>query len=319
MNSPILLSLFSATCLGMFTYDINDSAFDTSAPIPDTTYHKYCRNIYSQNGEDGLIEQLIKELNIDKGTFCEFGASDGIRSSNTYNLMINHGFSGVSIEADNESYELCKRNYGLYPNVVVWFGKVVYNEDDKTLDAWLSQSTLPHDFDILSIDIDGDDYYVWQGLNNYHPKIVIFETNSYRDPIFDELPQQPSHEYNIDPLYYWHPARIACGCSFITAVKLGLDKGYIPVAYTGNITFVRKDLIHLIKELPCVISDDPYAYVYLYSDLILWGNTWKTNTGLILNGAIRDYYIKTGKKYIDVQWLEDELDHRINDHLSHLQ
>ena len=48
------------------------------------TYHKYCKNVHSQNGEDGIIEQLLKELNIKTGTFCEFGASDGINSSLKY-------------------------------------------------------------------------------------------------------------------------------------------------------------------------------------------------------------------------------------------
>lgn len=308
MKLSIVLLFFSATSLAIFNCTINDSAFNTSVTLMDNTYHKYCKNSYSQNGEDGLLEQLIKELNIDKGTFCEFGAYDGISSSNTYNLIINHGFSGVAIEPNSQCYELCKNNYASYPNVEVWQGMVIYNDNENKLDAWLDKSSLPWDFDILSIDIDGDDYFVWEGLKKYTPKIVIIETNSYRDPIVDELPGQPSQQYNIDPLAHWHPDRIACGCSFISAVKLGLNKGYIPVAYTGNITFVRKDLVHLLKDFPYVISDNPYDYIHLYSAFVLWGNKWMTNTGLILNVAIRNYFLKFGEKSINTNWLNNEID-----------
>ena len=145
------------------------------------------------------------------------------------------------------------------------------------------------------------------------PKIVIIETNSYRDPIYEELPRKPSHEYNTDLLTQWHPARIAKGCSFISAINLGLKKGYIPVAYTGNITFVRKDLMYKLKDFPYKISDNPYDYITLYTHLALWGSTWETNMGLILNVAIRDYYLKFKRKHIDVGWLNVRMHQILND------
>lgn len=171
---------------------------------------------------------------------------------------------------------------------------------------------MPYDFDLLSIDIDSDDYFVWEGLTEFKPKIVIIETNSYRDPIYDELPGVSCNAYNLDLLSQWQPGRIACGCSFISAIKLGLQKGYIPVAYTGNITFVRRDLIHKLKVFPYKISDDPYDYVTLYTHLVQWGDTWKTNTGLILNVAIRDYYLTFNEKKIDLDWLNARMHQIIN-------
>ncbi len=283
---------------------INDHAFAYRYALPQNTYHQYCKNIYSQNGEDGILEQLIKELGITNGTFCEFGASDGITSSNTYNLILNYNFSGMAIELDQVRYQKCVANYALFPQVQVFQGAVMYNDPLNDLNAWLKKGNMPHDFDILSIDIDCDDYYVWERLTDFAPKIVIFETNSYRDPVFDELPRVPATVYNRDLLKEWMPDRVAQGCSFIAAVKLGLQKGYVPVSYTGNITFVRKDLVSQLHEFPYILSDNPYDYLTLYTHLVLWNNnTWMTNTGLILNVAIRDYYLVYNRAYIDVDYI----------------
>ncbi len=289
-----------------------DKAFKYEFNLPTNTYHAYCRNVYSQNGEDGILQQILKELGIKNGTFCEFGASDGIDSSNTFYLLKNCNFSGMAIELDESRYTECLKNYKSFPDVQVFHGAVLYNDIDKNLNAWLKKGGLPRDFDVLSIDIDSDDYFVWESLNEFNPKIVIIETNSYRDPVYDELPGQPSNEYNRDLLREWYPGRVACGCSFISAVKLGLKKGYIPISYTGNVIFVRGDLIHLLKEFPYKISGDPYDYLTLYSHLALWGNVWKTNTALILSVAIRDYYLKYKTKNINIEWLDLRMDQILN-------
>ncbi len=311
----ITFIILTIICLSFNTHPLtatipipaNDVPTQFNFPVPKNTYHQYCKNIYSQNGEDGLLEQLLKELEITQGTFCEFGASDGIRSSNTYNLITQHGFTGIAIECDPARYNVCVQNYRNFPNIRVFHGMVLYNDPVNSLDTWLQKGNMPQDLDVLSIDIDCDDYYVWENLNNFQPKIVIIETNPYRDPIFDELPGKPSTEYNIDLLKSWNRGRVAVGCSFISTVRLGLKKGYIPVACTGNLTFVRKDLVTKLKEFPYKISDNPYDYITLYTHLSMWGNIWYTNTGLILNVAIRDYYLAFGRKHIDIDWLKQRM------------
>lgn len=287
---------------------INDLPFDYTYPLPRDTYHQFCKNIYSQNGEDGILEQLLLELGIERGSFCEFGAADGMYSSNTYNL-IQKGFWGLAIECDKSLYERCAERYAPYPNVQVVHGMVLYASEEYNLNAWLRKGGLPLDFDILSIDIDSDDYYIWENLKEFSPKIVIIETNSYRDPIADEIPGVPTSDYAVDPLTLWHPERVAVGCSFMSAVKLALRKGYVPVSYTGNLICVRKDLAIELAVFPFIISNDPYDYISLYSHLVLWGNTWKTNTGLIFNRALCDYYLKFGTNNIDTGWL----DRRVNE------
>jgi hypothetical protein len=311
----IILALFlicNITYPNTLGHRLSDESFEYKFNLPNNTYHQYCKIIYSQNGEDGILEQLIKELEIKNGTFCEFGASDGIESSNTYHLIKNFNFSGIAIELDLARFLKCVENYRPFTNVRVFHGAVLYFDKKNDLNAWLKKGNLPTDFDVLSIDIDHDDYYVWENLTEFNPKIVIFETNSYRDPVYEELPGKTSTEYNIDLLKQWHSTRPAKGCSFISAVTLGLKKGYIPVSYTGNLIFVRKDLVHKLKEFPYKISENPYDYLNLYTHLVLWKNNWHTNMCLIFNVAVRDYYMTFKRKHIDLDWLRDRMNEILN-------
>ena len=76
--------------MGDFLKNINHNNIDVDKNlIPTDTYHNYCDNIYSQNGEDGIIRQLFNELNIKSGYLCEFGAHDGVSSSNSLNILEN--------------------------------------------------------------------------------------------------------------------------------------------------------------------------------------------------------------------------------------
>lgn len=288
--------------------NISDNRISWRYPIPTDTYHKYCRNVYSQNGEDGILDQLLKELKIENGgTFCEFGASDGVSSCNVLHLVKSRNFTGILIEGDEQRYRKCVENYKTYPEIQVFQGFVLYNDAANNLDSWLARGNMKKDFDVLSIDIDCDDYYVWENMKNYKPKIVIFEVNSYRDPIFDELPNRPSTAYNVDLLSQQNPSRVAQGCSFISAVKLGIEKGYVPVSFTGNLIFVRRDLVDNLKEFPYKLSDDPYDYITLYTHLSMWNNEWYSNNVLIVNTAIRDYYLLTKRVFIDIDWLRNRV------------
>ena len=286
--------------------NIPDDSVEYEYDVPNSTYHKYCKSIYSQNGEDGLLEQIFKELEIKDGIFCEFGAYDGIAYSNSYRLSENN-FSGMLIESDLSRFLNCVENYKKFPMTQVYYGSVNYKDPNLDLNAWLKKGRFPLDFDFLSIDIDGDDYHVWEQLTQFEPKVVLIETNPFRDPIFEELPGHPSEEYNIDLLNEWNPIQVANGCSFLSAIQLGLKKGYIPVAYTANILFVRKDLIHKLTEFPYKISDDPYDYITLYSHLSQNKDKWHTNAILIINMAIRDYYLTFKKKQIDRAWLQQRV------------
>ena len=189
-------------------------------------FKKYAKNIYSQNGEDGIIEELLDRLNINDGWVCEFGAWDGIYFSNTYNLL-KQNFNAVYIEGDKEKYKDLLKTAKKHENIIPINAFVDHNDSENSLDNLLKQTDIPIDFDILSIDIDSYDYQVWKSLKVYKPKIIIIEINSSVKVNNDEHIHEPN-KYE--------------GTGFKPTYDLGLEKGYKFILHTGNMFFIREDL-----------------------------------------------------------------------------
>lgn len=189
----------------------------------------------SQGGEDGIIRELLRRLGIDKGWFVEFGAWDGILYSNTFALA-QKDWHGVYIEGDPEKAEELHRNMKAYPNVIP-LCHFISLEDGNRLDEILAWTDLPREFDLLSIDIDGNDYWIWKSLTNYEPKIVVIEYNSNFGPR-----ERKTIPYDAT---YTHDGTMYHGASAAALNALGVAKGYTLIAYTRklNLFFVRNDLI----------------------------------------------------------------------------
>jgi hypothetical protein len=202
-------------------------------------YHEFNKNYYSQNGEDGIIEEILKRLDIKNGWVCEFGAWDGIYLSNTFKLIEN-GFNGVYIEGDCEKYKDLLKTVDKHPNIHPINEYVDYKDNStNSLDELLKKTDIPHDFDILSIDIDTYDFQVWKSLKIYRPKIVIIEINS---------------SINTNITYHIHEENKYQGTSFRPMFDLGLEKGYKFVLHTGNMIFIDSYLfdklnINYVNEL----------------------------------------------------------------------
>ena len=190
-------------------------------------YKKYSKNIYSQNGEDGIIEELLKRLNINNGWVCEFGAWDGKHLSNTFNLVENKKFKAVFIEGDKEKYKDLLKTVEEYPQIIPINAMVDYEDSSNSLDNLLKKTEIPEDFDILSIDIDSFDYQIWKSLKLYNPKIVIIEINS---------------SVKVDNKEWIHAPDKYQGTGFLPTYELGINKGYKFILHTGNMFFIRSDL-----------------------------------------------------------------------------
>ena len=191
-----------------------------------TPFNAYGKNIYSQNGEDGVVAEIIRRLGLSSGWFCEFGAWDGRYGSNTFALL-KRGWRGVMIEGDPARFRDLKKTASRFPDTLHIFEAFVSTgNDDNSLDNILSRTPIPSDFDVLSIDIDGSDYLVWQSLEKYRPKLVIIEIDSSTLPGEDYIFQGGN--------------RLT---SFSAMLKLGRAKGYTLVCHTGNMLFIRNDLL----------------------------------------------------------------------------
>lgn len=194
-------------------------------------YNTYSKNVYSQNGEDGIVEELLKRLNITNGWVCEFGAWDGIHLSNTFNL-VTKGFDAVFIEGDVNKYGDLLKTVNKYNNIIPINAFVDYNDTQNSLDNLLKKTNIPIDFDILSIDIDSYDYQVWKSLKTYHPKIVIIEINS---------------SVNTNNNNHIHEHNKYGGTGFKPTFDLGIEKGYKFILHTGNMFFIRNDLFDTLN------------------------------------------------------------------------
>ncbi|MDA8771213.1 FkbM family methyltransferase [Candidatus Pelagibacter bacterium] len=196
-------------------------------------YQKYKKNIFSQNGEDGIILEILKRLKLNKKDkwCCEFGAWDGIHGSNTFNLVKNFNFQAVYIEGDKKRYEDLITTSKKFKKIIP-FNKYVSHKKKNTnsLDNILKKTKIVKNFDILSIDIDSFDLAVWKSLKRYRPKIVVIEINS-------EVPPGVRHEHNISKI----------GNSFTSTVEFATKNKYQLVCHTGNCIFIDKKYTNKLK------------------------------------------------------------------------
>ena len=194
---------------------------------------EYRKNVYSQNGEDGVLDEIFKRINVASSNnekWCvEFGAWDGKHLSNTFHL-VEQGWNAVYIEGDKEKYQDLLETVKQYPKIKPINAMVGFEESDSNnLNNLLSGTKIPEDFDLLSIDIDSFDLAVWQCFVG-KPKVVIIEINS-----------------SIEPgILQWHDGIFCQGNSFSSTIKVAEDKGYMLVCHTGNLIFLREDLVQMI-------------------------------------------------------------------------
>ncbi len=145
--------------------------------MPHANLNAFRENRYSQNGEDGIIGEIFRRLNISTGWFVEFGAWDGKHLSNSYNLVAHHGWSGVFIEGNPQKFQDLLQTTAQFPGKLHPICAMVGFEGEGKLGDLLARTPIPKDFELLSIDIDSYDWQVWNALENYRPKLVIIECN----------------------------------------------------------------------------------------------------------------------------------------------
>jgi len=235
----------------------------TQSPLAD-----FARNVYSQNGEDGILEEILERLAavLPRDKWCvEFGAWDGIHLSNTYQLISAKGYKAVLIEADRDKFETLCRNI---PRPDVYkICQYVGFEGASSLDHILASTPIPRDFELLSIDIDGCDYFVFESLQQYRPKIVCIEYN----------PTVPNEVEFVQPKDF----KVKQGAGAKSLNRLASEKGYCLVAATlTNLIFVREELHDLVAgpqraPLEAVRDDAQYkAFVFAgYDGTILSNKT----------------------------------------------
>jgi hypothetical protein len=191
-----------------------------------TAHDDFKFNVHSQYGEDGLIKYFNEKMKVDNGYFVEFGAWDGRYLSNCANLA-DQGWSGCFIEGDENRYRDFLANYQKNKKIV-GVNCMVAPEGECSLDSILSKAGSPQLIDVLSIDIDGFDYLIWESFTKHDARLVIVEFN-------------PTIPANVSVIQN-EVGGTGFGNSLSALWELGISKGYELVACTAlNAFFIRSD------------------------------------------------------------------------------
>jgi hypothetical protein len=195
---------------------------------------RYGFKIYSQNDEDGIIQEIFRRIGVAARTFVEFGVATG-SECNTVKLLI-EGWRGLWMEADPLRANSIRRTFDPFcqHEKLVVLEKRVTAEN---IDALLSEHAAGAEIDLISIDIDYNDYWIWKAITTVRPRVVVIEYNaSLRPPLSLTVPYDPQGSWDGSNFY---------GASLEALVRLGAGKGYriVGCSLAGvNAFFVRADL-----------------------------------------------------------------------------
>lgn len=195
---------------------------------PLTEFELRC---FSQHGEDGVIAEILARIGVDSGFFVEFGIQTG-REGNCVFLADVLGWPGLFIEPDESSFaELAAKYAG---NDYVRTVNAAVTPDN--VEELFGRGGVPSEPDVLSIDVDGQDYWIWEAVTTYRPRVVVIEYNALL-PRGHQLVQPRSSEQWDGTNYF--------GASLDAVSTLGERKGY-RLVHTDlaaiNAFFVRSDL-----------------------------------------------------------------------------
>lgn len=212
----------------------------------------------SQNGEDGILAEIVRRLRIGAGFFVEFGVQDGSVCNTA--LLAAGGWAGVYIEADAADSERLARRYASSSRVKTCREFVTA----ENIAEIFSRAGVPREFDVLSIDIDGNDYWVWRALSTYRPRIVVIEYNAEHPP-----PERWVMKY--DPAHRWDKTTYyGASLASLTALADGLGYALVGTEKTGvNAFFVRKDLVRDagFRALDASEGYHPVGYYGIHGEL----------------------------------------------------
>lgn len=186
--------------------------------------------VFSQNGEDGLLLYLFAKLGSRSKRVVEIGIQDG-SECNARNLIQSFGWSGTLVEGDPAYAAAARARYAAKAEVREAF---VTREN---VDEIVRETG---DLDLLSIDIDGVDYWVWQAITSVRPRVVIIEYNAYLPPEEFRVVEYRANFRRYD----LHPSGFYYGASLEALRSLGESRGYVLVGCDSagaNALFVDRD------------------------------------------------------------------------------
>lgn len=184
------------------------------------------QNLYSQFGEDGIVDAIFDKIGT-KNRWCfECGAHDGVFMSNTRRL-IDRGWDAVLVEADATAFARLSENLKPERPSVRLMNHRVEASVGLTMDTLLAKQKAPADIDLVCIDVDGPDYYLWNSMLMHRPRVVVIE-----------------HALPSDENAWFIPAQGGTGqAGYLAMQHLAMGKFYQTLCQTfTNTISIRQDL-----------------------------------------------------------------------------
>lgn len=210
------------------------------------------KKIYSQNGEDGIIEYVFSKIGTSNKFSVEFGVGNGFECNTVY-LLEKLGWKGLMMDYGSDSNYNWKKiikkawsykNLGIRKNIEKYrnFSKKLKIQNERlenftfniknervtaeNIENLFEKYNVPKNFDLLSIDVDFNDYWIWKSITNYFPRVVVIEYNSSISP-------EKSLVVPYDSNAKWDGTNFF-GASLLALKKLGQEKGYTLLGCDDN-------------------------------------------------------------------------------------
>lgn len=210
--------------------------------------------VFSQRGEDGILQYITSKIDIPEKIFIEFGVED-YTESNTRFLLMNNNWSGLVIDGDKNHIRFIQGDNIYWKYDLTAYHSFITKENINSL---IRKYTPKRDIGLLSVDIDGNDYWVWEAIDVIEPRIVVCEYNSaFGASETVSVPYSPDF-YRTNA----HYSNLYFGASLRAFCHLAESKGYDFIGTAGagvNAFFVRKDLSGPFKKCDPVSDYRPSA------------------------------------------------------------
>lgn len=221
----------------------------TDADVTCLERHGY--KVYSQTDEDGILQEIFNRIGSSSKIFVEFGVGGGIEN-NTRCLLQHFGWKGLWIEPNQTKANQIRQIYSSY----IKERRLILRTDFLTkeiMDSVIISSGIKGSIDLLSIDVDGNDYHLWESIQAIQPRVVAIEYSAKYGP-------HASVVQTYDPEYRYDK-RTHIGASWNALVQLARSKGYKPIGsgISGlNAYFCLREIDPGHKLFPK--EDSPYLY-----------------------------------------------------------
>jgi hypothetical protein len=204
--------------------------------------------VHSQTDEDGIILFLFSVIGTANKKFVEIGTGNCVEC-NCANLAINFGWHGLFIDGDNMSIAEGIRFYDNHPNTRIFPPKFLSTIVDRdNVNEVIANAGFHDEIDLLSIDIDGMDYWIWDAIKSVNPRVVVIEANGKFGMRSITVPYVSNWVYNEKAHPHYH------GASLPALTKLANKKGYRLIGtnrFGYNAFYLRADIA---RDLLPVVS-----------------------------------------------------------------